>query len=187
MNARTVILVVATAIGLGACAARQDHTRLLQGIPTSELTLTPQHTRAPELTLRLPRGFTYDWTAEADYDAFIIYNPSDTGDYQRGMLVINVAPSPVRHIPDSIDAHHVRAAVLGKTIEWRGISEREVNGLEIHKREAIVRDLFPLYKHPKSGQDLVLQAFVVGTDSVLVGRLMGSAESITTKNARPDT
>lgn len=171
---------------LGGCATRRDHTALLAGIRTKQMTLEPLNTRAPLLTLRVPASFERDWTKNSANDRFIIFDPDDSGDVQRGMLIVNVTSSVFNHIHDSLETDHSRSTIAGETVEWRERVFTNDDGIVLHQREALLKGAFDLYTDPKSQQALVLQVFVVGTDSILVERLMGSAETIVVGGGRPD-
>jgi hypothetical protein len=174
------------ALLVAGCSTRRDHTVLLKGIDTKDLLLEPKITRAPQLKLRVPVDFDADWTRDASYDSFILIDPDDDGDVQRAMLIINVTAAPVQHIDDTLKTGHTRSTLAGGTIEWHERSFVDEERNTIYQREAVRSGLFENFKDPKSGRDLVLQVFVVGTDSVLVERLMGSAETIVAGGGRPD-
>lgn len=180
------IVLLAVAVTAGGCATRRDHTVLLKGIPTKNLLLEPKNTRAPQLNLTVPVDFDADWTRDAAYDSFIIINPDDDGDVQRGILVINVTSSPVEHIADTLETSHTRATIAGETVEWRERSFIDEEKYVIHQRETIRTGMFKNFKDPKTGRELVLQVFVVGTDTALVGQLQGAAETIVAGGGRPD-
>jgi hypothetical protein len=168
------------------CATRREHRELLKGIETKQIELDPRHTRAPKLTLTVPARYESDWTAQASYDTFILIDPGDDSDVQRGMLVIRVTPSPITQIPDSVKPRRVRSSLGEETIEWREFAFTDDQGVRVHQREATHDDIFKLFKDPKSGQSLRLSLFVVGSDSLLVEQLMGSAETIVAGGGRPD-
>lgn len=179
-------LLLAASIAVSSCATRRDHTELLKGVETKVIELEPKITRAPLLKLRAPVDFYADWTRDAAYDSFIIINPDDDGDVQRGMLVVNVTSAPIQHIDDSLETGYTRSTLAGETIEWRERSFLDEDSNRVYQRETIRRGLFENFKDPKTGRELVLQVFVVGTDTLLVGRLMGSAETIVVGGGRPD-
>lgn len=179
-------LLVALSIVAGGCVTRRDHAELLKGIPTKQIVLEPRNTKAPNLKLRVPVDFDADWTRDAAYDSFIIVDPDDDGDVQRGILVLNVTAGPVQHIDDTLKTSYTRSTIAGETVEWRERAFVDEEGNTIHQRETMRPGLFEHFKDPKSGRDLVLQVFVVGTDSLLVEQLMGSAETIAAGGGRPD-
>lgn len=180
----STLLVVA--ILAGGCATRRDHTVLLDSIPTKNVILKPRITRAPQLKLVVPVDFDPDWTRDASYDSFILIDPDDDGDVQRAMLVINVTSSPVSHIDDSLETEYTRSTLGGATIEWRERMFIDDEKNRIYQREAIRTGMFETFKDAKTGRELTLQVFVVGTDLVLVERLMGSAETIVAGGGPPD-
>jgi hypothetical protein len=186
MRLRLTSIVLLAALAAAGCATRRDHTELLRSVRTKKLVLEPKITHAPTLTLTVPEAFVSDWTAQASYDSFIIYDPLDNGDVQRGMLVVNVTTAPVHHIDDTLKTGHVRSSLADATIEWRERSYRNDEGDTVHQREAIRTGMFDLFKDPKTGRELMLQVFVVGADSALVERLMGSAETIVAGGGKPD-
>jgi hypothetical protein len=181
-----LLLAVLVSLVVCGCVPRRDHTELLRGIATKQMKLEPKITRAPGLELRVPQNYHSDWTANANYDAFIILDPDDESDVQHGMLVVNITPAPVNHIADTLETRRVRSMLAGRTIEWRERSYVDGDGVRVHQREAIREGLFRMFKDPKSGRELVMQIFVVGSDSVLVERLMGAAETISTGGGEPD-
>lgn len=184
-----VLLIVAAVLFVvfGGCASRRDHTELLRDVETKEMVLDPRNTRGPELRLRVPSAFESDWTANVGHDSFIIFDPDDDeSGVQRGMLVVNVTSAPISHIDDTLETRHVRSMIADGTVEWRERSFEDDDGMTIHQRETTRAGLFDLYKDPKTGGELVLHIFVVGSDSVLVERLMGSAETIVAGGGRPD-
>jgi hypothetical protein len=151
------------------------------------MTLEPKNTRAPAIKLTVPEAFDVDWTPEAGPDTFIIYDPGDADvGVQKGMLIVKVTSAPFMHIPDSLETRHVRSTIASGTVEWRERSFKDETGATIHQREAIRAGVFELFRDPKTNEELVLQVFAVGTDSVLVEKLMGSAETITVGGGRPD-
>lgn len=175
------------AMFIAGCATRRDHTELLKGITTKEIKLDPKNTHAPEIRLRIPEVFETDWTPSDGPDTFIIFDPTDSEDsVQRAMLIVKVAADPFKHIADSLDTRHTRSNIAGGTVEWRERSFKDDAGKVVHQREALREGVFKLVSDPRTNRPLVLQVFVVGTDSSLVEQLMGSAETISVGGGRPD-
>ncbi len=171
-----LVTMFATTVG---CEQHKDRSALIRSVPSTEIRLHTEHTNAPDLTMRVPTAFSdIDWTRNARYDNFMISNPDDTAEIQHGLLVVNVTPSPVHHIPDSVDVDNVIGRLAGKDVEWHEFTVIKPDGSKLYQREAFVRSLLSGYTANGTGPDLVLHVFVVGTSYELVETLTSAAETL---------
>lgn len=173
-------------LAMPGCIPKKDRAKLLEDVPTSELRLDPKNTEAAELTMKVPAGFQSDWTSNAQYDKFIIFDPSDSGDVQRGMVIVNITPIPLAHVPDSIDDDHSMGAIEGKSLKWRETVAYGEDSVRIYQREAVQTELLKLYPSPDREGPLIVHVFVVGRDPKLVELLMGAVETIKIIPGKPN-
>ena len=178
------ILAVA-ALGMG-CAKVKDRSGLLRGVATQDVRLELRHTKISDLTIRIPTGFVSEWTEEAHFDKFFIYRPQDTGDVQKGMVTLDVTPNPPKMIPDTASYTRSIGHIAGHDAQWREMTVVELDGAKLYQREMVTKDIFTGLENYSNLQGLVLHAFVVGSDSLLVERLTAVVETIALPPLKPN-
>jgi hypothetical protein len=169
---------------------KKDRSPLLKGIKTAQVTLSATRSNAPDFIVTVPDGFETEWVGEekSAYDKFYIFNRDDTGAVQHGMAIIDIAPSPRWLIRDTADYSRSGGSIAGHDIEWReevvDPSTEEENafasstGKRLFRREMVSKELIEGYHSAKGEGPLLVHAFVVGSDSLLVERLTASIETI---------
>jgi hypothetical protein len=176
--------LIATAAG---CAApRKDRTSLLKGIPTKQVHLAPTHTGAPEIVMTVPAQYAVDWTEEARYDNFLIFDPQDTGVVQRGMIAVNITPKPVQHVEDSVKGTYSIGSISGNDLKWRETTDPGFDDVPVYQREATQKELLKTYPSPDKNGPLVVHVFIVGSDPKLVELLMGAVETMKILPGKPN-
>lgn len=170
---------------LGACAPKKDRSALLKGIPTEKIRLEMEHTTAPDLEITVPKGFIANWAKEARYDKFYIYDPADTGVTQRGLLIVDLSPTPALSIPDSAKTDKSRGTIADESVTWREAVLKDETP-HVHQREMVQKDLLGRYQSSDNAGPIILHAIIAGSDSTLVERLTASVESIKVLPAKPN-
>jgi hypothetical protein len=176
--------------GSAACVSKKDRLPLLKGIRTTQLKLSATRSNAPDFIVTVPEGFESEWIGEEKsiYDKFYIFNRNDTGAIQLGMAYFDITPAPRWLIPDSVEYTRSGGSIAGHDIEWRedvfdptkqeGNTFASSNGKKLFRREMISKELIQGYNSTKGEGPLLVHAFIVGSDSLLVERLTASIETI---------
>jgi hypothetical protein len=187
------IIIWVLLVCVAGCVSKKDRSPLLKGIRTTQVTLSATRSNAPDFIVTVPEGFESEWVGEekSDYDKFYIFNRNDTGDIQHGMAYIDIAPAPRWLIRDTADYSRSRGSIAGHDIEWReevfdpsteeGNAFASSTGKRLFRREMISKDLIEGYHSARGEGPLLVHAFIVGSDSLLVERLTASIESIVVK------
>jgi hypothetical protein len=186
MKLRTLLsafLIIALFTG---CAKVKDRSILLRGVPTQPITMALAHTKVGDLTMRVPAGFVAEWTQEARYDKFFIYEPKDTGDVQKGMVTLDITPDPAKLIADTSKYERSIGKMGDHEIQWRERTVVGDDGSKLYQREMVTRDLFSGLENYSKDKGVVLHAFVVGSDSLLVERLTATVETIAMPPLKPN-
>jgi hypothetical protein len=186
MKLRSRILPIALIVVLAACAKVKDRSVLLRGVAMHDVRLELKHTNITDLNIRVPAGFVSEWTEEAHYDKFFLFEPKDTGDVQQGMVTLDITPDPAKLIPDTAKYQRSVGKMGEHEVQWRERTIVNDDGSKLFQREMVTHDLFAgLEKYGKQ-QGLVLHAFVVGSDSNLVERLTAVVETISLPPSKPN-
>lgn len=186
MNRYAALLVPAVIpLLIVGCTPRRDRARLLKDVETIAVRMENLHTRVPDLLIRVPTRFVVEWTSEARYDKYFIYDPKDTADVQKGMVMIDVAPFPARQIPDTSDVGRSIGTIDGHDVIWREYVVEDMEGPPLHQREMTSAEVFEEAERFVE-EKRVLHAFVVGTDPELVELLTGAVETITVLPRKPN-
>jgi len=180
------ILLALVVLLLPGCAKVKDRSALLRDIPTEQVRMEPRHTQVAGMTLRIPKGFVVEWTEEARYDKFYIYEPKDTGDVQQGMVTLDITPDPAKLIPDTAKYERSVGKMGEHEVQWRERTVTEPPAAKLFQREMVTRELFKDAEKYNRVEGLVLHAFVVGTDSLLVERLTATVETISLVPMKPN-
>ncbi len=185
MNVHSLCALVLVVVLATGCASRKDRSGLLRGVKTEQLILKCAHTDLPDLTITVPAGFVADWTKEARYDNFYLFDPADTGEVQKGMIVIDVTPESRKQIPDSVDFQKFIGTLGGKDIQWRELTfVDELDSSKVYQREVQTNVLYePLSYVDKK---MVVHAFVVGSDPKLVEILTAAVETLKVLPSKPN-
>lgn len=185
MKTFPILLAIVLLLASG-CAKVKDRSALLRDVPTEQVRMEPRHTQISGMTILIPKGFVVEWTEEARYDKFYIYEPKDTGDVQQGMVTIDITPDPAKLIPDTATYERSRGKMGEMEIQWRERSVIEPPAAKLFQREMVTRDIFKDAEKYNRHEGLVLHAFVVGTDSLLVERLTATVETIALVPMKPN-
>jgi hypothetical protein len=170
--------MVAALLAVAGCTERRDRSNLLTSIPTEEITFSMKKTVTGDLAITVPKSYVYDYGGGDQRDNFFFTDPADTSSVQRGMIYLSIGPTPVTFIPDSIEVMKTGGRIAGEDLEWREAIDTVEGGVRLFQKEAIARTLLKSYPSPGTKEGYILQAMVVGSDEVLVERLMAAVESI---------
>lgn len=182
---RSITLAILVALAAAGCAPRKDRAKLLQNVETVSVRMVNEHTGLPDFLIRVPPGFVVEWTKEARYEKYFIYNPQDTGDVQKGMAVIDVTPFPARQIPDSLKVSRSIGTMGGRDVKWTEYTVQEPGEPPLYQRETTSYDLLKdLVKYQE--EKPAIHVFVVGSDEALVEMLTASAETLSILPRKPD-
>ncbi|HVZ41395.1 MAG TPA: hypothetical protein VHI13_19095 [Candidatus Kapabacteria bacterium] len=177
------VLIMGMATG---CTPRKDRSAQLRGVRMEEIRLLNRHTGVNDITMMVPEGFASEWTRENRFDKFFVYSPADTGQTQRGMLVIDVEPSPIHIIPDTAECERYRGRVADADVIWRERTITGDAGERLYQRETMTAELFPQSRIRNVSEPVMFHAFVVGSDSILVNRLTAAVETIRFQPLKPN-
>lgn len=177
MMTAAVALATVLAVATAACQQRKDRSDRLEGVPTVERRLETRHTPVSDLVIVLPEAVSnVEWEPKARFDNFFITDPSDFGEVQQGLMVVNVSPRPYMSIPDSIDTEDFTGTIAGHDVTWREYTVVKPDGSQFFQREMVMRQLFEGYG--TGDAPLLLHVFVGGSSYELVERLTAAAETI---------
>jgi len=165
------LVVLLLACSLVGCQPTSDRASVLAGVRLVPFTMQFSRTKVPDLSIKVPFGFTVEAVSEAKHDMFYIINPSDSSTPQRVMAVVQVRKTPIPIIPDSSATRTSKGVMLGEGIDWNEAT-LEDESPQVLQREVILQGIFP------TNDSLRLQAFVVGMDSTLVERLVACVETL---------
>lgn len=190
MNRSVVLIVVLIAmLFVTGCIPRKDRGELLKNVETLAVRMENTHTDVPDLLIRVPSGFVVEWTKEARYEKYFIYNPKDTGEVQKAMAIIDITPYPARHIADTAKGLKKSIGTIGgeegSEVIWKEFTVEELGSEPLYQRETTVTGLFEEADRFKEVKN-VLHAFIVGTDPDLVEILTASVETITVLPRKPN-
>lgn len=177
-----ILLILATALmatfGASGCREHRDRSGLLKAVPTTDIRFTAVKTGVGDFSITLPQPFVIDAEAGAQSDVFFFTDLSDTGEVQKGMIYLTIALKPLVFIPDTADVSITGGNIGGEDLDWKESRDIAINGALLYQREAIAQKLLTMNPSPGTTGSFIMQAFVVGTDSVLVERLMAAVETI---------
>jgi hypothetical protein len=171
---------------VAGCAKVKDRSVLLRGVETRQVRLELKHTKISDLSIRVPVGFMSEWTEEAHYDKFFIYMPQDTGDVQKGMITLDITPNPPKLIPDTAKYARSIGRIGEHEVPWREMTVVDDDGAKLYQREMVTKDIFTGLENYGSTSGIVLHAFVVGSDSLLVERLTAVVETLALPPLKPN-
>lgn len=181
-----VLLVMLFATG---CIPRKDRGELLKNVETLAVRMENTHTDVPDLLIRVPSNFVVEWTKEARYEKYFIYNPRDTGEVQKGMAIIDITPYPALHIADTAENLEKSIGMIGgekgREVIWKEFTVEELGSAPLYQRETTVTGMFEeadKFREVKHS----LHAFIVGSDPELVEVLTASVETITVLPRKPN-
>jgi hypothetical protein len=178
--------LLAVVVAVGACRSSKDRSALLDGVATVEHRLNTRIMPVPDLTIRVPEAMSdIEWDRHARFDNFFITNPGDTGEVQQGMIVINVSPSTMSFIADTVDVDEFIGTIAGQDVVWREYTVVGPDGSQLYQRETVQQELFAPFKAHPDQPAVLLQAFIVGSNYDLVEKLTASVETLTLVN-EPD-
>jgi hypothetical protein len=184
MNVYSFLLILILAAGAG-CTQHKDRAALMRGVKTTQLQLDCKHTDLPSLLITVPSGFASDWTKEARYDKFFIFDPADTGEVQKGMILIDVTPAPPKQIPDSADYKKSLGTLNGEEVQWREMTFiEESDSSKVYQRE--MQTNAPYRSLSFVDKKMVIHAFVVGSDPKLVELLTACVETLKALPSKPN-
>ena len=173
--AATALFALLAAAG---CAEQRDRSTVLKSIPTAEIRFSGKKSGMGEMAITVPKSYVFDLASSDQRDNFFFTDPADSSERQKGMIFLSLGLQPVEFIADSIEVEQTGGKIAGEDVTWREAVDTVDGGTRLYRKEAIARDLMKLYPSPGTKGGYILQAMVVGTDPVLVERLMASVESI---------
>ncbi len=183
-NALSVGALLAVLVTAG-CTPHKDRSKLLQDVELLTVRMVNEHTGLPDLLIKVPSGFVVEWTKEARYEKYFIYDPKDSGDVQSGMAVIDVTPYPSTLIADSLKIQRSIGDLAGANVVWKEYSIEEPGTPTLYQREMTSNKIFAEASKYKD-EAFTMHAFVVGTDHDLVEILTASVETITVLPQKPN-
>lgn len=183
------IAVLLALLFITGCIPRKDRGKLLKNVETLAVRMENTHTNVPDLLIRIPSGFVVEWTKESRYEKYFIYNPKDTGEVQKGMVILDITPYPARHIADTVENLKKSIGTIGgedgKEVIWKEYTVEEIGSAPLYQRETTLAGLFEDADRFKEVKN-TLHAFIVGSDPDLVELLTASVETITVLPRKPD-
>jgi hypothetical protein len=185
-NRRVIGAVLLPLVLLVGCVPHKDRSGELKGIRTVRVRIVNTQTKAPDLEITLPEGFSVISEDRWQYDKFYIQDSRDSGETQRGLIQLDVTPSPLQSIRDTNKFERSRGSIAAEDVDWREARIVDESGVPIYQREMTQSTLLKNFRSPDGRGALVLHALVTGSDPKVVEQLTASVETIKVLPPKPN-